>query len=161
MGRRNHVLGGVHTGATCWIPLNHARAAVMRPFVKLRWPLVCDSGPHKNSYGRRRPAVSPETRSCGLHSCGNRPPYHHLRWPRSTVCSLARSGAEVLAAKRYSYILHVLNRTGLSTSKGKINLNWLIYMISTNLLWFNALLLKSVPNSATFCTRWRKVTMEH
>jgi len=40
MGPRKPVLGRVHTGATCWIPLNHPYAAAMRPYVKLLWPLA-------------------------------------------------------------------------------------------------------------------------
>jgi len=40
VGRRKHVLGGVHTGAVFGIPLNCPCAVVMRPVVKWRWPLV-------------------------------------------------------------------------------------------------------------------------
>ena len=32
VGLRNHVLGGVHTGATWRIPLNRPRVEAMRPF---------------------------------------------------------------------------------------------------------------------------------
>jgi len=37
---RCHFRTGVHTGATCWMPLNHPCATAMRSFVKLLWPLV-------------------------------------------------------------------------------------------------------------------------
>ena len=40
VGPRKHVLGGVHTGATLRIRLNHPCAAAMRSVVKLLWPLV-------------------------------------------------------------------------------------------------------------------------
>jgi len=35
VGRRKHVLGGVHTGATWRIPLNHPCAAAMQPFCQI------------------------------------------------------------------------------------------------------------------------------
>jgi len=38
-GPMSHVLVGVHTGATWWIPLNRQCGAEMRPVVKLLWPL--------------------------------------------------------------------------------------------------------------------------
>ena len=41
MGPRKHVLGGVHTGATWRMPLNHPCVAAMWPVVKLLWPLLC------------------------------------------------------------------------------------------------------------------------
>ena len=37
---REYVLGGVHTGATCRIPLNSPHAAATQPVVKLLWSLV-------------------------------------------------------------------------------------------------------------------------
>jgi len=40
VGTRKHVLGRGHTGATWQIPLNRPCVAVMRPVVKLLWPLV-------------------------------------------------------------------------------------------------------------------------
>jgi len=40
VGPRKHVLGRVHTDATCLIPVNRPCAAAMRPYVELFWPLV-------------------------------------------------------------------------------------------------------------------------
>jgi len=40
VGRRKHVLNGVHSGATWRIQLNRPCAAAMRPVVKLLWPFV-------------------------------------------------------------------------------------------------------------------------
>ena len=40
VGPRKHVLGGVHTGTTWQIPLNHPGAVAMQPVVKLLWRLV-------------------------------------------------------------------------------------------------------------------------
>jgi len=40
VGRRRHVLGGVHASTTWRIPMNCPCVAVMWPVVKLLWPLV-------------------------------------------------------------------------------------------------------------------------
>ena len=40
VGPRKHALDGVHIGTTRQIRLNRPRAAAMRPFVKLLWPLT-------------------------------------------------------------------------------------------------------------------------
>jgi len=43
---RKYVLGGVHTGATCRIPLNRPHAAATQPVVKLLWSLVISIANH-------------------------------------------------------------------------------------------------------------------
>ena len=47
VGPRKHVLSGVHTGATWQIPSNRPCAAVVRPVVKLLWPLIIK--PHRST----------------------------------------------------------------------------------------------------------------
>ena len=39
-GPKKALLGGVHTGATWWIPLNRSCAVAIQPVVRLLWPLV-------------------------------------------------------------------------------------------------------------------------
>ena len=39
--QRRHVLGGLHIGATWWIPLNRPCAAVMRPFCQITLTTWC------------------------------------------------------------------------------------------------------------------------
>ena len=91
---RNHVLGGVHTSATCRIPLKRPCAAAMRSVVKLLWPLVvihCDevnySVPQYSTHCRtdRRNAGCQSIRLSTVELVPGTQAYQHSHtscWPR-------------------------------------------------------------------------------
>ena len=69
VGPLNHVLNGVHIGATWQIRLNDPCAAAMRPYVRLLWPHVVIIRPHTSGVARNfRQGVRQSAAFLSVHS---------------------------------------------------------------------------------------------